>query len=120
MELEEKSARLIRAEEKAKRANAELEKVKKDEKNKMRKMQDAHKFMIGEAVAKYFKDCYTFNKLEMNRIIAYAFGNPNVKSFIDRIARERPKEYRPEETVSENVGNPGVENLNGTESENGQ
>ena len=47
MELEEKSARLIRAEEKVKLANDELEKVKKEEKKRMRKVQDAHKFMMG-------------------------------------------------------------------------
>ena len=47
MDEQEKSARLIRAEEKVKLANDELEKVKKEEKKRMRKVQDAHKFMMG-------------------------------------------------------------------------
>ena len=121
MELEEKSARLIRAEEKAKRANAELEKIKKDEKHKMRKMQDAHKFMMGGAVAKFFPRCYNFSKLEMNRIISYALNNASVSYFIERVVNERPKEeYGSDETASENVRNPGDGNFNGTVSENGQ
>ena len=42
MDEQEKSARLIRAEEKVKLANDELEIVKKEEKKRMRKVQDAH------------------------------------------------------------------------------
>ena len=91
MDEQEKSARLIRAEEKVKLANDELEKVKKEEKKRMRKVQDAHKFMMGGTVARFFPRCYSFNKLEMYRIISYAFSNPSVQSFIERVISERPK-----------------------------
>ena len=47
-------------------------------------MQDAHKYMMGGTVARFFPRCYTFNKLEIYRIISYAFSNPSVQDFIAR------------------------------------
>ena len=121
MELEEKSARLLRAEEKVKLANVELEKIKKEEKKRMRKVQDAHKFMMGGTVARFFPRCYSFNKLEMYRIISYAFSNPSVQSFIERVISERSEEEsKSEKTISENAGPGKNEKHNRTESENGQ
>ncbi len=121
MELEEKSARLIRAEEKVKLANDELEKVKKEEKKRMRKVQDAHKYMMGGTVARFFPRCYTFNKLEIYRIISYAFSNPSVQSFIEKVVSERSEEEgKSEKTILGNAGPGKTENQNRTVSENGQ
>ncbi len=44
----------LKAMEKVKRANAELAKVVREEKEQLRKTQDRHKYMMGGCVVKYF------------------------------------------------------------------
>lgn len=79
-----------RALDKVKRANAELAKVRRDQKKELRKEQDRHKYMMGGCVVKYFPEAYDFSEQEMNRIIACAFSLKDVKNMIATVLKERP------------------------------
>ena len=67
MEQQQISAKKLKAMEKVKRANAELAKVVREEKEQLRKTQDRHKYMMGGCVVKYFPEAYDFSEQEMNR-----------------------------------------------------
>ena len=97
MEQQQISAKKLKAMEKVKRANAELAKVVREEKEQTRKAQDRHKYMMGGCVVKYFPDAYNFSEQEMNRIIACAFSLKDVRNMITTVKKERPD---PEETTS--------------------
>ncbi len=90
MEHEQISAKKLKAMEKVKRANAELAKVVREEKEQLRKTQDRHKYMMGGCVVKYFPEAYDFSEQEMNRIIACAFSLKDVKNMIITVLKERP------------------------------
>lgn len=68
MEQQQISAKKQKAMEKVKRANAELAKVVREEKEQLRKAQDRHKYMMGGCVVKYFPEAYDFSEQEMNRM----------------------------------------------------
>jgi hypothetical protein len=89
MTQEEKSKKILQAEERVKRAQAELAKAKREEKAKARKEQDHHKFIMGGIVAKYFPECYDFSEQEMTRILACAFKNPDIQNMIRAIVKDR-------------------------------
>ena len=97
MEQQQISAKKQKAMEKVKRANAELAKVVREEKEQLRKAQDRHKYMMGGCVVKYFPEAYDFSEQEMNRIIACAFSLKDVRNMIATVKKERPD---PEETIS--------------------
>ncbi len=90
MEQQQISAKKLKAMEKVKRANAELAKVVREEKEQLRKAQDRHKYMMGGCVVKYFPEAYDFSEQEMNRIIACAFSLKDVKNMIATVLKERP------------------------------
>ena len=90
MEQQQISAKKLKAMEKVKRANAELAKVVREEKEQLRKTQDRHKYMMGGCVVKYFPEAYDFSEQEMNRIIACAFSIKDVKNMITTVLKERP------------------------------
>ena len=90
MTSEEKSKKMERAERKLKQAQAEYRKALREEKEKERKAQDHHKYMMGGCVVKYFPDAYDFSEQEMNRIIACAFSLKDVKNMIVTVLKERP------------------------------
>ena len=90
MEQQQISAKKLKAMEKVKRANAELAKVVREEKEQTRKAQDRHKYMMGGCVVKYFPEAYGFSEQEMNRIIACAFSLKDVKKMINTVLKERP------------------------------
>ena len=90
MEQEKISAKKMKAMEKVKRANAELAKVVREEKEQLRKTQDRHKYMMGGCVVKYFPEAYDFSEQEMNRIIACAFSLKDVRNMIATVMKERP------------------------------
>ena len=97
MEKKELSPKELRALERVKRANAELAKVRREERKQLRKEQDHHKFMMGGVIVKYFPEAYDFSEQEMNRIIACAFSLKDVKNMIATVLKERPD---PEEITS--------------------
>ena len=76
--------------EKVKRANAELAKIVREEKEQLRKTQDRHKYMMGGCVVKYFPEAYDFSEQDMNRIIACAFSLKDVKNMITTVLKDRP------------------------------
>ncbi len=90
MKQQQISAKKLKAMEKVKRANAELAKVVREEKEQLRKVQDRHKYMMGGCVVKYFPEAYDFSEQEMNRIIACAFSLKDVKNMIVTVLKERP------------------------------
>ena len=98
MEQKELSLKEQRALEKVKRANAELAKVRREERKQLRKEQDHHKFMMGGVIVKYFPEAYDFSEQEMNRIIACAFSLKDVRNMIATVLKERPD---PEENYDE-------------------
>ena len=89
MTSEEKSTKMERAERKLRQAQAEYRKALREEKEKERKAQDHHKFMMGGVVVKYFPEAYDFSEQEMNRIIACAFSLKDVKNMITTVLKER-------------------------------
>ncbi len=89
MEQQQISAKKLKVMEKVKRANAELAKVVREEKEQLRKAQDRHKYMMGGCVVKYFHEAYDFSEQEMNRIIACAFSLKDVKNMIATVLKER-------------------------------
>ena len=97
MEQKELSTKEQRALERVKRANAELAKVRRDQRKQLKKEQDHHKFMMGGVVVKYFPEAYDFSEQEINRIIACAFSLKDVRNMITTVLKERPDT---EETLS--------------------
>ena len=93
MTQEEKSRKIMQAEEKLRQAKAQLAKVKQEERTRQRKEQAHLKFMLGGVVVKYFPEAYQFSETEMNRIIACAFHSRDVKNMIDRVSTERKKPF---------------------------
>jgi hypothetical protein len=98
MEQKELSPKELRALEKVKRANAELAKIRRDQRKQLRKEQDHHKFMMGGVIVKYFPEAYDFSEQEMNRIIACAFALKDVRNMIATVLKERPD---PEENAND-------------------
>ena len=90
MEQQQISPKKQKALEKVKRANAELAKVVREEKEQLRKVKEHHRFMMGGVIVKYFPDAYNFSEQEMNRIIACAFSLKDVKNMIATVLKERP------------------------------
>ena len=103
MEQQQISAKKLKAMEKVKRANAELAKVVREEKEQLRKAQDRHKYMMGGCVVKYFPEAYDFSEQEMNRIIACAFSLKDVKNMIATVLKERPDPAVNNDEEEENV-----------------
>ena len=97
----EKSKKMTKAEEKFRQAQAIYDKAVKDEKDRVRRIQDRHKYMMGGCVLKYFPEgynAYEFDEQEMNRIIACAFKNRDVQNMIKTVVRERPADGEEAET----------------------
>ena len=109
----EKSKKMTKAEEKFRQAQVIYDKAVKDEKDRVRRIQDRHKYMMGGCVLKYFPEgynAYEFDEQEMNRIIACAFSKESVRNMVKTVVRERPEpEQEAENTVdvveSAEVGN---------------
>ncbi len=89
MTQEEKTTKVARAELKLRQAQAEYKKALREEKERERKAQDRHKYMMGGCVVKYFPEAYGFSELEMNRIIACAFSLKDVQNMIRTVMKER-------------------------------
>ena len=102
----EKSKKMTKAEEKFRQAQAIYDKAVKDEKDRIRRIQDRHKYMMGGCVLKYFPEgynAYEFDEQEMNRIIACAFKNRDVQNMVKTVVRERPADGQESETsITEN------------------
>ena len=62
-----------------------MEKKKANEER--RKFENHHKYMMGGAVHKYFKDCFSFEESEINEILEVAFKTSEVQKTILAIRR---------------------------------
>jgi len=96
----EKSKKMTKAEEKFRQAEAVYAQALKDEKARIKKIQDRQKYMMGGCVLKYFPEgynAYEFNEQEMNRIIACAFSISGVKNMVKTVVRERPMQEQGDE-----------------------
>ena len=111
MEQKEKSKKVLQAEERFKKAQAELLKVRREEKAQARKEQDHHKFIMGGIIVKYFPEAYEFSEQEMPRIIACAFRNRDIQNVTRTVVNERDKEV-PGTAHNEEAGNCDEENQN--------
>lgn len=100
---EEKSAKILKAEEKVRQAKVELRRVKNEEKKKLWQKQNNHKYMMGGVVAKYFPKCYEFSEHEMRRIMAFSFKNYKVVDFIDMVKSKRGKDEENKAKSEENL-----------------
>lgn len=60
---------------------------KKKANDERRKFENHHKFMMGGAVHKYFKDCFSFEESEINEILEVAFKTAEVQKTISAIRR---------------------------------
>ena len=60
-----------------------LEKKKANEER--RKRENAHKYMMGGVVHKYFPECYCFEEFEMNEILKVAIATPQCQRVISDI-----------------------------------
>ena len=60
-----------------------LEKKKANEER--RKRENAHKYMMGSVVHKYFPECYYFEESEMNEILKVAIATPQCQRVISDI-----------------------------------
>lgn len=109
---EEKSKKVLLAEEKLAQAKAQLNKAKREHRAEIEKAKSHHKYMMGGAVAKYFPECYEFDELEMNRIIACAFQTRDVKNIIELVRKERPEQ---EQEMEESEGAEDDEDEDGDE-----
>ena len=103
MEQREKSAKELQAEENVRQAMARLKRIRNEEKQKLRKEQDHHKFMMGGIVAKYFPECYDFSEQEMTRILACAFKNTDIQNMIRAVVKDRTTEV-PETAQNREAG----------------
>jgi hypothetical protein len=86
---EEKSKRVLQAEERLLQAKAELAKAKREERKALEKARSHHKYMMGGVIAKHFPECFEFDELEMNVNLAYALQTRDCRSFIELVRKER-------------------------------
>jgi len=84
----EKSAEILRAEEQLAQAKARLAEAKRKEGARKRKEENQHKYMMGGIVHKYFPECYQFDELELNRIIASAIKSEQCQRIIEIVKKE--------------------------------
>ena len=122
----EKSKKMTKAEEKFRQAQAVYDQAVKDEKARIRSIQDRHKYMMGGCMLKYFPEgfnAYEFDEQEMNRIIACAFKNRDVQNMVKTVVRERPsdeQEAKKAEVENEDTEIKENEEAEGEENEGGE
>ena len=78
---------------------------KKKANDEKRKFENHHKFIMGGAVHKYFKECFSFEESEINEILEVHFKTAEVKKNISDIRGNAPKNvfFSPKETVREQI-----------------
>ena len=84
----EKTAEVLRAEKIVEQAKARLAEAKKKASQQKRKEENQHKYMMGGIVHKYFPECYQFDELELNRIIASAIKSEQCQRIIEIVKKE--------------------------------
>ena len=85
---EEKAKEELKAEKAVEQAKARLAEAKRKVAQKKRESENRHKYMMGGVVHKYFPDCYEFDELEMNRILASAIKSEQCQRIIEIVKKE--------------------------------
>ena len=75
------------AEKNLQQAKNRLAMEKKKANEERRKFENHHKYMMGGAVHKYFKECFSFEESEINEILEVAFKTTEVQKTISAIKR---------------------------------
>jgi hypothetical protein len=75
-------------------AKNRLANEKKKANAERRKQENAHKYMMGGVVHKYFPECYSFEEGEMNEILKTALATAECKKVISDI-KARAKNPKP-------------------------
>jgi len=84
--------------EQAKRLYAQEKKKANEDK---RKRENAHKYMMGGVVHKYFPECYCFEESEMNEILKVAIATPQCQKVISDIKARATNQVMPSPVESE-------------------
>ena len=84
----EKTAEVLKAERIVEQAKARLAEAKRKASQQKRKEENQHKYMIGGIVHKYFPECYQYDELELNRIIASGIKSEQCQRSIEIVKKE--------------------------------
>ena len=84
----EKTAEVLRAEKIVEQAKVRLAEAKRKASQQKRKEENQHKYMMGGIVHKYFPECYQFDELELNRIIASGIKSEQCQRIIEIVKKE--------------------------------
>ena len=84
----EKTAEVLKAERIVEQAKARLAEAKRKASQQKRKEENQHKYMIGGIVHKYFPECYQYDELELNRIIASGIKSEQCQRIIENVKKE--------------------------------
>ena len=98
----EKSQKMTKAEEKYRQAQAVYAKAVKDESERVRKIQNRHKYMMGGCVLKYFPDGFNAYDFDEEEMMKFAELQDAVMNMADETAEksfEKAKEREKERTV---------------------
>ena len=88
LENNEKTAEVLKAEKIVEQAKARLAEAKRKASQQKRKEENQYKYMMGGIVHKYFPECYQFDELELNRIIACGIKSEQCQRIIEIVKKE--------------------------------
>ena len=83
-----KKQQVLKAERIVEQAKARLAEAKRKASQQKRKEENQHKYMIGGIVHKYFPECYQYDELELNRIIASGIKSEQCQRIIEIVKKE--------------------------------
>lgn len=105
---EEKLKEQLKAEKALEQAKARLLEANRKASHKKRESENKHKYMIGGIVHKYFPECYEFDELELNRILASAIKSKQCQEIIEIVRKEGAVNGKFEKSITVEEGNPNV------------
>lgn len=85
---EGKSKEQIKAEKTLAQAKARLQEANRRASQKKRESENRHKYMMGGIVHKYFPECYDFDELELNQILAAAIKSKQCQDIIETVRKD--------------------------------
>lgn len=85
---EEKSKEQIKAERAVEQAKERLIEANRKVSQKKKESENRHKYMMGGIVHKHFLECYEFDELELNRILASAIKSKQYHDIIEIVRNE--------------------------------
>ncbi len=101
------SKNLEKALQALKQAQQRVANEKKKQNEKIRKVENHHKYIMGGIIVKYFPDCYRYDESELNRILSVALQTRECQQIISKIKAESRETTPPQSTL------PNAENESG-------